>query len=129
MAASNALAGELIMRCFNARTVTHVLHLQTNSYAVHEALGGFYEEIIPLADSFAEVYQGLYGIIKTYPTGPAYSTTKDYKEGMVVMVELCDWIRANRKSIGSTEDTALQNIVDEIVSLVERTRYKLRFLK
>lgn len=37
------LAGEFIMRLFHSRTVAHVLHLKTRSYAAHKALQKFYE--------------------------------------------------------------------------------------
>ena len=48
---------------FLARDVTHSAHLNTRSYAKHKALQKFYENIIDLADSFAEAYQGRYGLI------------------------------------------------------------------
>ena len=48
---------------FLARDVAHSAHLNTRSYAKHQALGGFYDEIIDLADKFAEMYQGKYGLI------------------------------------------------------------------
>jgi len=44
---------------FLARDVTHSAHLNTRSYAKHQALGVFYDEIIDLADKFAEMYQGI----------------------------------------------------------------------
>ena len=40
---------------FLARDVAHSAHLNTRSYAKHQALGGFYDEIIDLADKFAEM--------------------------------------------------------------------------
>jgi hypothetical protein len=46
-----------------ARDVTHSAHLNTRSFAKHKALGKFYPEIIDLADKFAEMYQGKYGLI------------------------------------------------------------------
>ena len=57
------MARELILSCFHARTVAHLLHLTTRSYAAHKALNEFYDEIIDLVDSFAEAYQGEYGLI------------------------------------------------------------------
>lgn len=38
MESTHKTAGELIMRCFNLRTVAHVAHLKTSSYAQHVAL-------------------------------------------------------------------------------------------
>ena len=42
------MIGELIVRCFHARTNAHILHLQTRSYATHVALNEFYDEIVTL---------------------------------------------------------------------------------
>ena len=48
---------------FLARDVAHSVHLNTRSYAKHQALNGFYDEVVDLADKFAEAYQGKYGLI------------------------------------------------------------------
>jgi DNA-binding ferritin-like protein len=127
---ATSTAAELVMRCFNAGTVAHIVHLQTNSFAAHKALDDFYHEIIDVADSFAEAYQGLYGVIKPYPVMPDYySASKNYNEGIALLTELRDWIQANRKDIGKAADTDLQNLIDEICGLIDGTLYKLRFLK
>ena len=127
MASSDVTAAELVMRCFAARTAAHALHLGTRSYAKHMALGDFYDGIAGLADSFAETFQGIYGLLKL-PAGGGYDPAKDYKEGIALLAELRSWIQAKRRDIGSEKDTELQNIIDEIVALVDSTAYKLRFL-
>jgi hypothetical protein len=115
-------AGELIMRCFHARTLSHVQHLQTKSFAAHKALNEFYDGIIPLVDSFAEAYQGEYGLIEDYPT------EFEYVEDPLEMIDaLVSWIDVNRDEV--SDDTYLQNIIDEIVELIRSTQYKLKFLK
>lgn len=63
-------AGELVCRLFQARTAAHMAHLQTRSFAEHKALNEFYDEVVGLADSFAETYQGIFGIIEQYPPCP-----------------------------------------------------------
>ena len=60
---------------FLARDVTHSVHLNTRSYAKHKALQKFYENIIDLADSFAEAYQGRYGLIGPISLMSATKTT------------------------------------------------------
>lgn len=118
------MIGELIMRCFHARTTAHVLHLKTRSYAAHVALQGFYDGIIPLVDSLAEAYQGDYGLIEDYP--PRYTPQAD---ALKLLSELSDWIQDHRASCCDSDDTYLQNIIDEIMALIRSTEYKLRFLK
>ena len=47
-------ASDFVGILFLARDVTHSVHLNTRSYSKHKALQKFYENIIDLADSFAE---------------------------------------------------------------------------
>jgi hypothetical protein len=117
-------AGELVMRCFHARTNAHVLHLKTRSYAAHKALNEFYDNIVDVTDSFAEAYQGDYGLIEDYPS--KYTVASDPLD---MLKELGTWITAHRNECCDEDDTYLQNIIDEIMALIRQTEYKLRFLK
>jgi hypothetical protein len=118
---TDTLAGVLIAKCFNARTDAHVLHLQTRNYAEHVALAEFYEAIVGLADSFAESYQGQYGVIESFPLKHERDVSApNLLEG------LATWIGANRDDI--CDDTHLHNIIDEIVALTYRTLYKINTL-
>jgi hypothetical protein len=121
---NSKLAGELIMRCFSLRTMAHIAHLQTTSYATHMALNSLYEGIIPLVDSFAETFQGDDKIITTYPTIPSKSG-----EVLLEIDVLEEWIIDKRHDICDPEASHLQNIIDEIMALLSSSRYKLRFLK
>lgn len=116
--------GGLLIRLFHARTTAHILHLKTKSYAAHKALNDFYDGIIPLADSLAEVYQGDYGIIEDYP--PKYTP---YADGVSLMDSLLSAIKETRYQVCDEDDTYLQNIIDEIVALINSTKYKLVNLK
>ena len=109
---------------FLARDVTHSAHLNTRSYAKHVALNGFYDEIIDLADKFAEAYQGKYGLIGPISLMSAKKTNNvvDFLEGQVEDLE------AMRYKVVDKDCTPLQNIIDEIFGLYYGTLYKLRFL-
>ena len=113
---------DLIGHLFLARDVTHSVHLNTRSYAKHKALGKFYEEIIGLADDLAEAYQGRHGLIGPITLHSAKKTNNvvDFLEDSLAEVEKA------RKEFG--DDSALQNIVDDIVDLYLSTLYKLKFL-
>lgn len=117
-------AGELVMRCFHARTNAHVLHLKTTSYAAHKALNEFYDALIPLVDSFAEAYQGDYGLVSC----PSLKYTHE-NDALKLINTLGEWIELNRDDVCDEDDTYLQNIVDEIMALLRSTTYKLKFLK
>jgi DNA-binding ferritin-like protein len=104
-------------------TVTHMQHLATKSYAQHVALGEFYTSIIELADTYAEAYSGAYQQIPITAYSNDFSVTKD-PEAYLQMIKR--YVDAHRKDL--PDDTALQNIVDEIVGQIDSTLYKLRFL-
>lgn len=115
--------GELVVRCFQARTEAHLAHLVTGSYAEHKALNDFYDGIVDLADSYAECAQGRYGLMKFAAIRPKVG---EMGKPLSTPTELRTWIDENRKQCGDASE--LQNIIDEIVSLCDSTIYKLRFL-
>lgn len=109
---------------FLARDVAHSVHLNTRSFSKHMALGTFYDEIVDLADKFAEAYQGKHGLI-----GPI-SLMNARKTSNIVefLQDQVDEIEKERYEVCDKTETALQNIIDEIVGLYLSTLYKLRFL-
>jgi len=115
---------EFIGTLFLARDTAHSVHLNTRSYAKHKALQKFYEGAIDLADTLAEAYQGRHGLI-----GPIALMSAKKTNNIVEFLEdnLKD-IEDMRYKVMDKSDTALQNIVDEIVALYLSTLYKLKFL-
>ena len=109
---------------FLARDVTHSVHLNTRSYAKHVALQGFYEGVVGLADDFAEAYQGRHGLIGPITLMSAKKTSNviEFLQDQLAEIE------SNRYKFCEESDTAIQNIIDEIVALYLSTLYKLRFL-
>ena len=117
-------AADFVGHLFLARDVAHSVHLNTRSYAKHKALQEFYEGIVGLADDFAEAYQGRHGLI-----GPITLQTAK-KNGNIIefLQDSLDDVEANRYKVCEEKDTAIQNIIDEIVGLYLSSLYKLRFL-
>ena len=109
---------------FLARDVAHSVHLNTRSFAKHSALNSFYDEIVDLADKFAEAYQGRHGLIGPISLMSAKKTTNivEFLEDSLSEIE------GMRYDVCEKTDTALQNIIDEIVGLYLSTLYKLKFL-
>ena len=109
---------------FLARDVTHSVHLNTRSYAKHVALQGFYEGVVGLADDFAEAYQGRHGLIGpiTLMSAKKTSNVVEFLQDQLTEIE------SNRYKFCEKDETAIQNIIDEIVALYLSTLYKLRFL-
>ena len=117
-------ACDFVGSLFLARDVAHSVHLNTRSYAKHVALQGFYDEIVDLADGFAEAYQGRHGLIGPISLMSAKKTTNiiEFLEDQLQEIEKC------RYEVCEKTDTPLQNLIDGIVELYLSTLYKLRFL-
>lgn len=109
---------------FLARDVTHSVHLNTRSFSKHMALNEFYDNIVELADKFAEAYQGRHGLI-----GPISLMSAKKTGNVIEFLEdsLAD-IEKMRYEVVDKSDTPLQNIIDEIVGQYLSTLYKLKFL-
>jgi len=109
---------DFISTLLHSGTVTHFMHLSTDSFATHMALGAYYPEIIELTDSFAEAYSGCYEKIKNFP-----ENFHNAKEPVGYMESIKEYVRKNRKAM--PDETELQNIIDEIAGLIDSTLYKL----
>jgi len=121
-AATYPTVAAFVLTIMHSQTNAHLLHLQTHSYAEHKALQGYYEGIDGLIDDYVEVYQGKYGLITNYPT-----TYEAPAAALEYMVGLSDYLKQARPSL--PQDSELQNILDEMAALLDRTIYKLRFLE
>lgn len=117
-------AAEFVGTLFLARDVSHSVHLNTRSYAKHKALQKFYENIVDLADKFAEAYQGKYGLIGPISLMSAKKTTNIVE----FLQDQADEIEKVRYTVVDKDCTPLHNIIDEIVGQYLSTLYKLKFL-
>ena len=115
---------DFIGTLFLARDVAHSVHLNTRSYAKHVALNTFYDEIVDLADGFAEAYQGRHGLMGPISLMSAKKTTNivEFLQDQLEEIEKC------RYEVCDKTDTPLQNLIDGIVELYLSTLYKLKFL-
>lgn len=107
-----------------SRNQAHIYHLQTQSYAAHKALQGYYEGIVDLVDGLVESFQGRYGILRGYKMA---GTIKEDDNAVIYFEGLCKFVETIRTQL--PQDSYIQNQVDEVVALIESTKYKLKFLK
>lgn len=121
--ANNKIKG-FVAKLFEARQVAHTAHLQTNSYAEHKALNGFYDDLLDLTDTFIETYQGQYGIISGYDS----ISSKKPDDIANYLNGFAEEVKETRKNMEES-DTHLHNILDEIISLTYSTIYKIKYLK
>lgn len=120
---SNPVAHEFFFVLLQAAPIAHILHLQTRSFAEHMALDEFYKELPGLVDDLIENYQGKYGIVNDYPT---QAKLPDAGNPMKLIHGLSVYIHQTRDHVA--RDSEIQNLIDEIQSLVNSTMYKLKFL-
>jgi len=120
----------LFSKLFESREMAHIYHLQVNgeqgSHAAHKALQKYYEDVLDLIDELLETYQGQYGIVDGYETIDTAETKT--KEKVEYFEGLAEFVKHGRKAI-SLEDTHLHSIIDDIVVLIYKTLYKLKFTK
>jgi hypothetical protein len=99
-----------------------VWHHQTDSYAVHKALGKFYDGILGLTDGLVESVSGIYD----RPMNYQIDSPADYKNSEQVVKyfkSLYKTIQEERKEI--YQESWVQNQVDEIATLIAETLYLL----
>jgi hypothetical protein len=99
-----------------------VWHHQTDSYAVHKALGKFYDQIVGLTDGLVESVSGIYERPKRYEL----DNPMDYKspEQVTKYFKACyEMIQKERENI--YQESWVQNQVDEIAQLFAETLYLL----
>jgi hypothetical protein len=115
--------GLFIGTLMQSRNQAHILHLQTNSFAAHKALQEYYEEIIELIDGLVESYQGRYGILRGYKME---GVIKEDDNALMYFEGLSKFVEMIRTKV--PQDSYIQNEIDNVVNLVESTKYKLKFL-
>ena len=109
---------------FLARDVAHSVHLNTRSFSKHMALNTFYDNVIELADKFAEAYQGRHGLIG----GISLQTAKKTTNVVEFLEDQLEEIHSVRYKVVDKDCTAIHNIIDEIEALYMSTLYKLKYL-
>jgi len=109
------IPGKFIGTLFHSRDAMHIAHLQTTSFAEHKALNGYYDNILDLTDKFTEAYFGQNKRVDiVIPEAKLLDSTAHLKE----LQSILNTERGNYSS-------ELQNIIDEMLALVDKTLYLL----
>lgn len=107
--------GKFIGTLFQSRDTMHIAHLQTASFAEHKALNAYYDGILDLTDTFTEAY---FGRNKRTEIIIPESKNMDSVSHLKELQAILDTERNNYSS-------ELQNIIDEMLGLVDKTLYLL----
>ncbi len=112
------------------KLIGHIKHLEQKgegAYAAHKALNKFYDDVVDVADTVIETYQGYKKeIVKYTPIGLTVGwdmTALDYLETLRIMIE------EYRYEMIPKEQTHIHNELDNLVTLIDGTIYKLTFLQ
>lgn len=100
-------------------------HLKTNKYSAHMALDEFYKEIPEKVDTLIEDYMGVYGKLDEYKN----VMTTEKTEAVDYLKNLRVFVLDSREKLIDKNDTELWSDIDDIVSLIDSTLYKLKELK
>lgn len=114
---------ELVSRTFAMRDAAHREHFRTPSYARHMALGAFYEALPGAVDDLVEAYQGMFDLVGDFDV----KLDAGKYDIELQMQDDIDWLQATRDDT-CQEDPSLLNLLDVIVSLYQKTLYKLKRL-
>jgi len=103
-----------------------ILHWQTKSYAEHKALGKAYDLLDELVDQFVEVHSGKYG--NTLAKTNFQISAVNYKDAnvMALIDSYIGYLTNELPQVCKEGDTDLLNIRDEMLSVLNRTKYLLR---
>jgi DNA-binding ferritin-like protein len=122
----------LITNLLTIQNQMRVFHWQTQkkpgSFAQHEAFGEAYEDLDPLIDDFIEIFQGKNGAIMG-------------RDGFVLKLEnlsndpkdtIEEYITFLRETVGQSLepdfDSDLLNIRDEMMAVLNQTKYRLNMM-
>lgn len=100
-------------------------HWGTQSYSAHKALGSAYEGLDDLMDTFTETYIGVYGREEIYSIKELKFNGPGEIDCRKVLDSLEDYLMNSIPKEISKEQTALLNIRDEMLGLVQQTKYLL----
>lgn len=102
---------------FKSRDTTHIIHLKTNSYAIHKAMEKYFKSILDLTDRLAETHFGITGKkeIDDIPSSK-------YIDPSEHMNDISFYLNRNRAVFTTSQE---QNIIDEMLGLMNQIKYLL----
>ena len=122
----------LITNLLTIQNQMRVFHWQTQkkpgSFAQHQAFGTAYEDLDPLIDDFIEIFQGKNGAImgKDGFTLRLMNLSDNFES---VIDEYITFLRETvTQSLEPEYDSDLLNIKDEMMAILNQTKYRLHMM-
>jgi len=118
--------GKIISELLLAGPRIHMIHLKTESFAAHSALDEFYKAAPGFADSIIEQYQGATEKLVEYPKEVDMYSIDSVQEAIEYLRHLYHCVSMAQEVC---EHSEIINEFDNIKSQINKTKYKLIFLK
>ena len=112
----------MIDKLLGLQNQLRMYHWGTNSYAEHKALGKAYEGLDPLIDTFMETWMGVHG----KDLGDVKLSLREYTRGSPeVLLNQASAFLSGELAKAVEGNTDLSNIRDEMLGIVNQTKYLL----
>lgn len=112
------------LQCMRMYTNVHLWHLQTSSYAEHEALEDYYEDLFELTDTFIET---------AIANDGGMSCETSYNLELIPYCEMMNEVEAFKELIEthkeSVTEESMVNVMDDMLTVTDEVLYKLKNLK
>jgi len=100
-----------------------IYHWGTNSYSKHKALGGAYDKLNDTIDGFVEIFLGKYG--KEISPISINLITESEIDIDSAIDDIVSFLSNDLSKILNEDDSDLLNLRDEMLAIVNRTKYLL----
>ncbi len=102
-----------------------IFHWQTHKYSAHVAYGDVYTDLSDLIDDFVEIFMGKYGKIENKNGFQINLINLKSNNEINFIDEQIKYISKDLKKILKDDDTDLFNIIDEMLSKLNKLKYLL----
>ena len=114
---------KIIVFFFSLRQNLYLYHLTTYLYARHVAIGTLIDSFDDLIDKFLEIYFGKYGRPDAFPDSTISLKKLTDAEAYMELSEYINFLNTEIPTIVKPTDTDLLNIRDEMVGILNNTKY------
>lgn len=116
---------ELILKLMQTQIQFKFMHWQTMGDAKHRLYGDVYDKLGDLIDEFTEVMMGKYGRPEFDSEFSLMFKDSSVMKMQTFMDEITEFLVSISDSLDSKYDTDLLNIKDEMLALINKSKYLL----
>lgn len=116
---------ELVLKLMQTQIQFKFMHWQTMGDAKHRLYGDIYDKLGDLIDEFTETMMGKYGRPEFEPEFNLVFKDSSVIKMQTFMDETTDFLVSISDSLDSKYDTDLLNIKDEMLGLINKSKYLL----